>query len=281
MLDRDGDYWTMLPNRERYRHRLGDVARDAKAVTFFGKDDDVEALFDFPDLEELTFHEPKKEHLAVLGKLTGIQRLRVSHARPRDLTFLEPLTNVEQLVLEYVSGFDSLAPLRSLPRLRALHLENLRRVSDFSGLEGIESLRYLCIDGTLDWKQPVSDFEFCRGLPNLEVLTLWGIINKTPFPATLPLLSLRGLQKLKMGWNALSVEEYALLEVGLADVEGADWGPYRKFSRAGSGEWFEFTGKGSGAAKCSSKNAAARCAEFSEKYEQLKQEARRVIDASR
>ena len=37
-----------------------------------------------------------------------------------------------------------------LKRLRALHVENLRRVSDFSGLAGLDSLRYLAIHGTLD-----------------------------------------------------------------------------------------------------------------------------------
>lgn len=29
------------------------------------------------------------------------------------------------------------------------------------------SLRYLCINGTLDWDQPIVDFEFLKGLCSL------------------------------------------------------------------------------------------------------------------
>ena len=74
-------------------------------------------------------------------------------------------------------------------------MENLRKVKEFDGLYGIESLRYLCIDGTLDWKQPISNFEFLKGLPNLEVLSFGQVINKSPFPALLPALALRKLKK--------------------------------------------------------------------------------------
>ena len=49
-------------------------------------------------------------------------------------------------------------------------MANLRRVSDFGVLSGITRIQYLSIYGTLDWKQPISDFEFLRGLPSLEVL---------------------------------------------------------------------------------------------------------------
>ncbi|WP_295152734.1 hypothetical protein [uncultured Campylobacter sp.] len=69
--------------------------------------------------------------------------------------------------MEYVSGFCDLSPLRELKSLRSAHFENLRRASDFSGLSGMASLRYLCINGTLDWDQPIVDFEFLKGLCSL------------------------------------------------------------------------------------------------------------------
>lgn len=279
-LDRDEDYWTVVPNRERYRCHIGDATAETKAITIFGTDRGFEFIVDLPSLEEVTLHEPGKEHLAFLSQLSEIKRLRISHVRPKDLRFLEPLVNVEQLVFEYVSGFDDLSPLRFMTKLRALHTENLRRVSDFSGLEGIDSLKFLSIYGTLDWKQPISDFEFLRGLPNLEVLSMWQVINRSPFPAVLPIVSLRHLKRLKMAWNVLSAEECALLEVGLVDVAGAAWGPYTKFERAAGDEWYEFTGKGSGSTKCTSKNAAKRCAQFEERYGQMKDEAIRLIEAT-
>lgn len=279
-LDREGDYWTVVPNRERYAYRIDSIPAGDKqvAIATIGSDDSLwRNVFTFPNLEELTLHSPSQEQLAAIAELSKLKRLRITHARPKEITFISPLSKIEELVLEYVSGFSDLSPLRSLPRLKSLHIENLRRVHDFGGLSGIECLRYLRIDGTLDWKQPITDFEFLRGLPNLEVLSFGQIINKTPYPALLPALALRELKRLKLTWNMLAAEEYALLEVGLNDVEGADWGPFTRFEYSPGDEWFEFTGKGAGRAKCGHAKAEHKCVQYTVKYEKMKAEAESIL----
>ena len=87
-------------------------------------------------------------------------------------------------------------------------MENLRRVSNFGGLSGVDSLKYLAIHGTVDWKQPIEDFEFLRGLPSLEVLAFWQVITKKAYPAMLPALSLKNLKKLRLPGSYLPVQEY-------------------------------------------------------------------------
>jgi hypothetical protein len=235
MLDREGDYWTVVPNRERHAYRIGDLPEGSEEITILtvGKADEHWArLFTFPNLIELTLHEPTAEQLEAIGRLHGIKRLRITHARPKAIDFLGTMLGVEELVLEYVSGFSDLSPLRSLPRLRALHMENLRRVSQFGGLSGIGTLRHLSIYGTLDWKQPIDDFEFLRGLPNLEVLAMWQMICKKTYPALLPAIGLKNLKKLKVHGSYLDTEEYALVEECFSgremQVDGANWGPYKK-----------------------------------------------------
>jgi hypothetical protein len=280
MLDREGGYWTIVPNVERYAYGIGSVpagSAEITVATIGARDESWRKIFTFPALEELTLNEPSAEQLAAIGELSQLKRLRIAHARPKDIEFISALVNVEELVLEYVSGFSDLSPLRSLTRLRALHLENLRRVHDFSGLAGIQSLKYLHIDGTLDWKQPIDDFEFVRGQPNLEVLSFGQIINKKPFPATLPLLTLNKLRRLRLTWNMLPTEEYALLEVGLPGVPGASWGPFTRFTYSAGVEWFEFTGKGAGRAKSGQADAERKCAAFAQKYTQLKTSAAELI----
>lgn len=321
MLDREGGYWTIVPNRERYSYRIGDVAEGSAEITIvtIGKDDERWAcVHTLPLLEELTLHEPTKEQLAGLGELRTVKRLRITHARPRDLDFIGAMNGVEELVLEYVSGFSDLSPLRQLPRLRALHLENLRRVSDFGGLSGITSLRYLAIHGTLDWKQPIRDFDFLRGLASLEVLDLFQVITKAAYPATLPAVSLRKLKRLRLPGSYLDTVEYALLEEALPGVDGASWGPYHEFAyryvelpkddirarlpdaviRANhpdvrichdgrreiadpSSLWFEFTGKGAGRVKCDSAGAEAKCGERTARYAAMKETARALVEQSR
>jgi hypothetical protein len=280
MLDREGGYWTVVPNVERYAHGIGEVPAgraDVTIATIGSKDESWRNVFTFPALEELTLHEPSQEQLAALAELPNLKRLRITHARPKNIEFLRGLTNVEELVLEYVSGFSDLTPLRSLTRLRALHLENLRAVRNFGGLSGITSLKYLHVDGTLDWKQPIEDFEFLRGLLNLEVLSFGQVINHTQFPAMLPALTLQKLKRLRLTWNMLPTAEYALLEVGLRGVPGADWGPFTRFKYSEGVEWFEFTGKGAGRAKCGHVDAERKCAEFAQKYALLKQNAADLV----
>ena len=280
LLDRDGDYWTIVPNRERYAYQIADVPDGSTEITVatIGSGDDCwRKVFTFPQLEELTLHEPSPGQLLAIADLPRLKRLRLTHARPKDIEFIRSLQNLEEVVLEYVSGFEDLSPLRSLTHLKSLHLENLRRVKDFSGLSGINSLRYLSIDGTLDWKQPILDFEFLRGLPNLEVLAFGQIISKAIFPAMLPALTLQKLQRLRLSWSMLATEEYALLEVGLPDVKGTQWGPFTRFPFGASVQWFEFTGKGAGRAKCGLAASDLKCAEVTKKYELLKKDAARVI----
>jgi Leucine-rich repeat (LRR) protein len=135
-------------------------SKEVTIVTTRKEDENWSRALTLPNLEELTLHDPTHEQLGAIGELHSLKRLRITHARPRSIGFIESMRGVEELVLEYVSGFSDLSPLRRLKRLRALHIENLRRVSNFSGLSGIDSLRYLAINGTLDWKQPIESLSF-------------------------------------------------------------------------------------------------------------------------
>jgi len=320
-LDRDGNYWMIAPNRERYAQRIDDVPEgnsDITIITIGKEDKNWSRVLALANLVELTLHEPTTEQLAAIGSIPSIKRLRITHARPQNLDFIRPMHGLEELVLEYVSGFSDLLPLGSLPNLRALHTENLRRVSDFSGLAAAVNLKYLAIYGTLDWEQPINNFEFLRGLSQLEVFALWQIKCQASYPAMLPAISLPQLKKLRIHRSYLGTDEYALLEEGLSDIEGAAWGfcetvprsPIRlpdddvraglsdddirsnhpevsvhydgtRFIADPASVWFEFTGRGAGRVKCSSPSAEAKCLEKSEQYDMMKLQARALIERER
>jgi hypothetical protein len=147
-LDRTGDYWTTIPNRERFAliadFKIAD--KDAVKILTISKHQDGEhwrQVFDCPSLEELTLHDPSKEQVQAIRRLTDIKRLRVTFFRATDIDFISDLLDLEELILEYVSGFSDLTPLSKLTKLKSLHFENLRRVSNFDGLKGLNSLRYL------------------------------------------------------------------------------------------------------------------------------------------
>jgi len=124
LLDREDDYWTIVPNIERYAYAADEVINDkqnAKVVTVNRHDSHWKQIFDLPYLEELTLHEPTKEQVASTKALKHLKRLRLSHFRAKDIEFISTLVNIEELVFEYVSGFSDLSPLRTLTRLKSLH----------------------------------------------------------------------------------------------------------------------------------------------------------------
>ena len=60
-LDRDGGYWTVIPNRQRHAYRIGDIRAGSPEITIvtIGKDDAHWArVLTLPNLEELTLHSP-------------------------------------------------------------------------------------------------------------------------------------------------------------------------------------------------------------------------------
>lgn len=319
-LDRTGNYWTVIPNRERFAFIADfeiDNKDDVKVLTISKTQENQhwKQIFDCPNLEELTLNDPSHEQVQEITKLTKLKRLRVTFYRAKDIEFIGKLKDLEELVLEYVSGFSDLSPLRNLPKLKSFHCENLRRVSNFNGLSGIKSLKYLSIRGTLDWKQPIEDFTFFSGLSNLEIFSVWQVIAKKEYPAFLPLCLLKKIKKISIHYSYFSTEEYVLIQTAFPDIEGTDWKPIniykprfvalpsddyrnklsdeelkekhpeviirydgkREISDVNE-EWFEFLGKKAGRIKCTSKNAQAKCTEFLKKYNKMKENAQKLID---
>jgi hypothetical protein len=276
-LDRQGDYWTIVPNRERYAYLADEDIPDKKSVkvlTISKDHKNWKQVFDCENIEELTLHDASKEQALAIQELDKLRRLRVTFFRTDNIDFIGNLSNLEELVLEYVSGFSDLSPLIKLHKLKSLHFENLRRVANFDGLKGINSLRYLHIDGTIDWNQPIDNFTFLEGLPTLEVFSLGFIINKTEFPVFAPILKLRHLKRIKIGRSTFQTKEYAFLEAALPKVEGCSWDLCWDYHLN-----FEFLGKRAGFVRKNNPMAKERCDEFIKMYNQMKKESEAIINS--
>lgn len=282
ILDREDDYWTIVPNIERYSYSADELINDkedAKVVTVNKDDSNWKQIFDFPNLEELTLHEPSKSQVESIKELKNLKRLRLSHFRAKDIDFLNELTNIEELVFEYVSGFSDLSPIRNLTRLKSLHLENLRRVSNFGGLSGLSSLRYLHLDGTLDWSQPIENFDFLKGLPNLEVFALGFVKVLKEYPAFLPILELKNLKRIKIGLGTLQTKEYAFIQVAKPNVQCGALGkymPWTPISDWGESEFMPL-GKGKRSFAKDHRDAKEKCIQLETDFENFKEEAKEII----
>lgn len=232
MLDRSGGHWNFIPNVQRYAFHMPEWTSGQKLVsvaTISGEDSNWELIGTFPNLEELTLHSPNQEQISFVSNLWRIKRLRISHARPKNLEFIARLQNLEEVILEYVSGFSDTSPLGELSELKALHIENVRKVSDFSGIKNARSLAYLSIDGTLDWAQPIESFEFLGSLGSLEYLRLMNVRPPKISEPLISLLTLKNLTKIMFGMSTFPLEVFAWLQAKIPQVEGAVRPAFKKF----------------------------------------------------
>lgn len=282
-LDRTADYWTTIPNRDRYAFvaNFKISNKDEVKILTISKNQNKEhweQIFDCPNLEELTLHDPSKEQVQAIRKLTNLRRLRVTFFRAADIEFIGDLFNLEELILEYVSGFSDLTPLLKLTKLKSLLCENLRRVTNFDGLKGLKSLRYLQIDGTLDWSQPIEDFNFLEGIENLEVLALGFISNKSEYPALLPIIKLKKLEKFMAGMSTLPTKEFAFLEVAIPDTYRCNFSN-EKLDKyfINKDKWVYFLGKGTRSINLKEAKSKDKIRLFEEKYDEYKIEAEKII----
>ena len=116
-LFREGDYWSIVPNNERFQYLIQEKIDDKlniKIATIGKSSDFWNQIFEFPNLVELTLHEPTKEQTESISKLVNLKRLRITHARLKDINFINELINLEAIVFFFFFGFSDLSPLKNL-----------------------------------------------------------------------------------------------------------------------------------------------------------------------
>ncbi|REC63807.1 leucine-rich repeat domain-containing protein [Chryseobacterium pennae] len=279
-------YWKIIPTHHSASYSVDKEMTDIKSVKVLtvGKHhQNWKLIFDCPNLEEITLDQPTPDQAQAVSEIKSLKRLRIKSFRTKDIGFISTLGNLEEVSLEYVSGFSDLSPLQKLSELKALHLENLRKVSSFDGLRGIKNLKYLHIDGTLDWKQPIESFSFLEDLPKLEILSVMSVTLKASFPAFTSLLRLEKLLEIRIPREILDSREYAFLEVAKPEiikgfVNETSWPLFANKDYTDQG-YVSLLGKGEGRIKRNHPDFNRKLKAYSEKYEEFKQKAREIISS--
>ncbi|WEK46643.1 MAG: hypothetical protein P0Y56_16810 [Candidatus Andeanibacterium colombiense] len=231
-LDRSYGHWTVTPNRERWAHHYPSLDRasdDIATLTLTRDDKAWKRALSFGNLTELTLHNPSQDQLAALTDFPKLAVLRITHAKPKSLTMLSEQKDLRELVLEYVSGVADLDAVGDLPTLTALHIENMRNLSDFAALGSSASLRYLALNGTPDWKQPIASLKFLGSMTAIELLRLGNVRIPeiaNPFGS---LLNSKTIRWLRLAMHILPLAEYARLEAALPNVDGARRPAFSKY----------------------------------------------------
>lgn len=225
-------HWTSQDWGSRSEYNFSELLSENEYHTKFirlkGSSEDWVKIAKFENLEEIHLYAPTHEQISFISNIKCIKRLKIDCYRPKNIDFLSKLSNLEELSLEAVSGFEDLEPIKSLPKLRTLNLHMLRRVKNFTALESLSELKFLSIHGNFDFHQPVENLNFLEGLKKLEFLIFEYVrILEKERPAY-PLIFSNKLKYVEFPRNLFSLEEFGFVAEVLKGVEGAEPSPVIK-----------------------------------------------------
>ena len=98
----------------------------------------------------------------------NLEELRFKWGSYSDLTELKNLRNLKFLYIGSGASVKDIAALGQLESLIVLHIENFKKIEDYSPLTTLKNLEQLVILGPMYGRTPMQDLEFLRKMPNLR-----------------------------------------------------------------------------------------------------------------
>ncbi len=162
---------------------------------------DIEALKSMDNLKELHCMQPSETDFSIYAELPALERLYVHDTNLKNLDGIESLKHLTYLSLTG-TGITSLEKLPQLERLEGLELISNPKLTDYTPIEKLYSLKTLKISD-----KESANFMFIGSLKTLEHLELMAIRAKSfEFLGKLP-----SLKSLKLG-NSVAVTQMPSLE---------------------------------------------------------------------
>lgn len=101
----------------------------------------------------------------------NLEELRFKWGPYEDLSALERLIKLKFLYIGSGASVRDITCLGNLKNLIVLHIENFKRIEDYSPLVTLNNLEQLVISGSILGNTPIKDFEFLREMQSL--VSLW------------------------------------------------------------------------------------------------------------
>jgi hypothetical protein len=184
-------------------------------------------LDSFKGLQGVWLRRATDTHMGTLSRFPALYVVRLVEPRITSLAPLKHLPNLQALSLE---DPPDLHGLEGLKNLRCLTMRHFRRISSFSPMADLSELRALSFSTIPSWDASrrclqVQSFEPLRNAVALESLALMGV-----WPLDGKLDALHGLAKLQFlhisHAYGFSLEQYAALRRALPDARGHCLEPY-------------------------------------------------------
>jgi hypothetical protein len=222
-------YEFYLPKAQQW-HRVGGQKPHDPEARFVYVDPTaapIGVLADFKDLQGVWLWQAAYAHIETLSRFPAISVVRLAEPRISSLAPLKHLPNLQALSLEDPLVLEG---LEGLQRLRCLAMRHFRRINSLAPMAALSELRAASLSTIPSWDASrrclqVESFEPLRKAGALESLALMGI-----WPQDGRLDALHRLVKLKFlhisHVYGFSLEQYAALRRALPDARGQCLEPF-------------------------------------------------------
>ncbi|MDR1641136.1 MAG: hypothetical protein LBT59_15700 [Clostridiales bacterium] len=149
----------------------------------------IEALCDLPLLESLTF-KGSPSSFDFLNKMPKLKRLRILRGSARDFSEIYGNKTIKVLQLVRIPHLDQINLISNLPNLETLELSQLCHITELPNLSGHNSLKHVLLED-LKSLTDLSGLEHC---PNLETFDFSMCPISLPLDSLVPVLRNKHLQ---------------------------------------------------------------------------------------
>ncbi len=151
----------------QFKHSLNiDLSHFIQLESLYIKDDKkIENIHLLINLKDLLISSTKKEDCSQLKELKNLRTLRLSGSI-KSLRGIENLTKLTDFKVSYSSKLEDINLLSLLPNLEKLHIEKCKLLTDFSFLNGNNSIKELFIDN-------LNSINFVPTMLNLDKINFW------------------------------------------------------------------------------------------------------------
>ncbi len=162
--------------------------------------------------------------LAMIGRCSRLEALRLSYLRARSLGPLQTLRNLRHLVIDYAPSLRSWDGIEALPALRTLRVREARKIATLEPLSHAAGLRGVALGAGFLKRWSVASYDPLSSMPRLIWLELDTVLPRDT--SLRPLAALRGLRHLMISAGCFDLDEVARLRAALAGLDVPALGPH-------------------------------------------------------
>jgi hypothetical protein len=212
----------LINRQSEIAHDLREVPDDAEYLATSGTAKNIQRIGELDRLTVVYCHKPTLEFFHAASKAPRLKALATHYFGKLDAVPVDGAPSLEHLVISWATRVVDISFLSTLPALRTLVIDDLKRL-DLNTLPELPNLLGISLGGGINSTMRVESLQPLTRLPGLRYLNIYSLRSNDR--SLKPLASLKHLRELKMP-NYFPMQELARLAGALPNTTGPALTPF-------------------------------------------------------